>query len=175
MADVLGAVYDFLKQYVVPDVEVVRGWQNRAALPNASSYVVMTLLNQKRHGTNVNILDSVTPPADIEETSNVLMEYEVQVDFCGLDESVVAEQASICNLMGYDHRAVTFFKDFDLCGYYTDEPRALPFQDDQQWVVRYSVTLHLSGWVRKTITEPAFTAVKWKIENVDVHHPITNN
>ena len=175
MADVLGAVYDFLKTYIVPDVEVVRGWQNRAALPNASSYVVMTLLNQARHGTNVDVWDDVRPEVDIDETTNMLVEYEVQVDFCGTDETVVSEWANTCALFGRYHKYAEFFRQLDLSGLYADDPRSLPFQDDQQWVVRYSVTLHLSGWIRKTVVEPAFTAVTWRIENVDVHHPISNN
>ena len=40
MPDVLGAVYDFLQAHISPLPEqIVRGWQNRAALPDASKYL----------------------------------------------------------------------------------------------------------------------------------------
>ena len=40
MPDVLGAVYDFLQAHISPLPEqIVRGWQNRAALPDASEYL----------------------------------------------------------------------------------------------------------------------------------------
>ena len=174
MSDILGAVYDFLKTYVCPDVDIVRGWQNRASLPNVSEYVVMTLQGHSRHGTNIHTENAFTPETGIDETVSMLMEYEVQIDFCGLDEMAVSQNASICAMLGRDRRAVEFFAGYGLSGLFADEPRSLPFQDDQQWVVRYTTTLHLTGWVRKTLHNPAFTSVMWTIENVDVHHPVTN-
>ena len=53
MVDILGAVYSLLTEKVGIDGGViVRGWQNRAALPVDTDYVVLTLLTEQRHGTN---------------------------------------------------------------------------------------------------------------------------
>lgn len=52
--DVLGEVYDFLRAYIKPRPDhIIRGWQNRVALPNNINYAVLTLINAARQGTNV--------------------------------------------------------------------------------------------------------------------------
>ncbi len=173
MPDVLGAVYDFLQAHISPLPEyIVRGWQNRAALPDASEYVVLTLINAPRRGTNVHEWRNSGDDALIERV-RMLVLYDVQVDFCGLDEARVGHQAAQLVMLGRDAAAVRFFRPYGLAGLYADDPRSLPFADDlDQWKVRYSVTLHLSAWIDADIPLPSFRSVNLYLENVDVHHPV---
>lgn len=173
--DILGAVYDFLAGRIVSTPgNIVRGWQNRAALPNSSSFVVLTLLGAIRHGTNVHHWEPVQDAdTGILETASMLDEYTVQVDFCGLDAATVMDQATRLALFARDAVAVDFFRARGLSCLYADDPQALPYESElKQWVTRYSVTLHLSGWVHGTIPQKSFEAVDVTVENVDVHHPI---
>lgn len=175
--DIIGSVYDFITQTISPaPVNIVRGWQNRAALPNASAFVVLTLISAPRHGTNVHTwADAEGTDTGIVETVSMLSEYAVQVDFCGLDAAAVMSQASQLVMFARDAVGVDFFNAQGISCLYADDPVSLPYESElKQWVTRYSVTLHLSGWVRGTIDHDAFTAVTINTENVDVHHPVTN-
>ena len=174
--DILGVVYDFLTQTLNPaPVNIVRGWQNRAALPNASSFVVLTLITAPRRGTNVHTwADTAGTDTGVTETVSMLSEYSVQVDFCGLDAATVMAQASQLVMLARDAVGVNFFQAQGLSCLYADDPVSLPYSSElKQWVTRYSVTLHLAGWVRADIQQNSFSDVTLTIENVDVHHPIT--
>lgn len=171
--DVLGAVHDFLAAHIdIAPAVIVRGWQNRAALPNVSSYVVLTLINAPRRGTNVHIWENDNAGDGITESVRMLTLYEVQIDFCGLDEAAVNAQAARLVMLARDAVAVDFFRARGLSCQYADDPRSLPFSNDvDQWEVRYSVTLRLSAWNAADIARDAFRDVDIRIEDVDVHHP----
>lgn len=173
--DVLGAVHDFLAAHIGIDPKViVRGWQNRAALPEVSSYAVLTLINAPRRGTNVHLWQNI-PDDDwgLNERVRMLTLYDAQVDFCGLDEAVIGAQAARLVMLARDAVAVDFFRERGLSCQYADDPRSLPFSNDvDQWEVRYSVTLHLSAWSSADIARDAFRDVSLHLENVDVHHPV---
>lgn len=170
--DVLGAVYQFCDRFLAPKpATIVRGWQNRAALPASSTLIVLTLLDTVRHGTNVRRYKNAEGDR-LDSTVSMLTEYVVQADICGLNEDAVNAQAATLMMLGRDPLAVEFFRPFSLQPLYADDVKALPFADElNQWVVRYSVTLHLSGWTSLTVKQTAFTGVDINIENVDVHHP----
>ena len=176
MPDILGAVYTMLVDKMGIDGNlIVRGWQNRAALPNSTDYVVLTLLTERRHGTNVHEwADDATSETDIVETISMLGEHTVQVDFCGQDEQEVMARATQLAIIARDGVAVEFFKPYGILPLYAEDVRQAPFTDEQrQWEVRYIVTLHLECWHDLAIPRPAFTNVNIQIEDVDVHHPIT--
>lgn len=174
MIDVLGAAHDFLRAHIRPVPEhIVRGWQNRAALPNASAYAVLTLINAPRRGTNVHVWENDSAGDGITENVRMLTLYEVQVDFCGLDEALVGRQAARLVMLARDAVGVEFFQERGLSCLYADDPRALPFSNDlQQWEVRYSVTLRLSGWSDADIARDAFRDVNIYLENIDQHHKV---
>lgn len=175
-ADILGAVYSFLVDKLALDGgKIVRGWQNRAALPDDTDYVVLTLLTAKRHGTNVHQWQGLDgSDTDISEKTSMLAEHTVQVDFCGTDEQAVMEQAARLAILARDGVAVEFFTPYGILPLYAEDVRQAPFSNEQrQWEVRYIVTLHLECWHDVAIDRDAFTSVNIQIEDVDVHHPIT--
>lgn len=174
--DVLGIVYQFLDATLSPSpAAIVRGWQNRAALPGSSSVVILTMLEAIRHGSNVHTRTAPQNTTGLDDTLSMLTEYIVQVDFCGTDEETVAMQAAQLVAVGRDPVAVDFFKNYALRPLYAEDARALPFENEaRQWVTRYSVTLRLAGWTHINRQIDAFDAVIISTENVDVHHPITD-
>lgn len=168
MLDVLGAVYDFLTEYIGAE-NIVRGWQNRSALPADVDYVVLTLINAERTGTNTHKSD----PESETETISMLNHYSVQVDFCGDDETEVMQLAAKLVLLARDGLAVDFFNGKGMSCRYADDPRSVPFTNDQnQWTMRYSVTLHLAAWENVELASDYFGSVNVQIENVDVHHRV---
>ena len=176
MTDVLGAVFDFLQARLVPSPRhIVRGWENRAALPDSDDFIVLTLIGAARRGTNVRgwkLPPDAAPGLDL--SISMLTLYDVQVDFCGTDEQAAAGLASQLVILGRDAVAVDFFRPYNLSALHADDPRALPFTNDQnQWQTRSSVTLHLAGWNDARVNVDAFEDVHITLENVDVHHPVT--
>lgn len=177
MTDILGAVYDFLVDKLAIDGGLIlRGWQNRAALPDNADYVVLTLLTTQRHGTNVHewlgLEDNET---DISEASMMLAEHTVQVDFCGTDEQEVMGRATRLAILARDGVAVEYLKSYRILPLYAEDVRNAPFENEQrQWEVRYIVTWHLECWHEVATDRDAFTHVNILPEDVDVHHP-TNN
>ena len=170
--DVLGAVYAFCGSVLDPaPASIVRGWQNRVALPASSTLAVLTLREAIRHGTNVHTWDA-TPPTGLDTTISMLTDYAVQVDICGRDEATAQAQAATLLMLTRDARAVTLFAPFGLQPLYADGVKARPFADElNQWRIRYAVTLHLAGWTSRTVHQEAFSRVAAHLENVDVHHP----
>ena len=82
-------------------------------------------------------------------------------------------RAEILELLTRDRVAVDFFKGHGLSACYADDLRPLPFQNEaEQWVARYAVTMHLSGWTGVDLPVPSFNAVDLYLEDVDVHHPV---
>ena len=175
MTDILGAVHDFLTAKLgIDGGTIVRGWQNRAALPDSADYAVLTLLTARRHGSNVHQWDDTAAHGGIDETVSMLTEYTVQADFCGTDEQAVMERAATLALIARDALACDFFRPYGFLPLYAEDARSMPFaNEEKQWEVRYSVVLHFAGWTRVTAAHDAFTQVDIQLEDVDVHHPVT--
>ena len=186
MIDILGAVNDFVLAYShaggVPALEqaqIVRGWQNYGPLPGKTQeIVILTLLDEIRHGTNIHRYTDAATPDDLNLDVRRLAEHLVQVDFCCASpnraERIARERAGTIETLARDMIAVKFFKQQGLSSCYADTVKALPFMNEaKQWIARYSVTLHLMSVGTAELVQPAFTEVDVRIENVDEHHPVT--
>lgn len=186
MKDVLGAVNDFILAYVKNDdvgaleqPQIVRGWQNVVSgLPKDSQeYAVLTLLATTRHGTNVHRYSFTKEDPGLVETVSRMAEHMVQVDFCSAypqqTEEAARIRAEIMEMLTRDGVATRFYKQYGFSACHAEDIRPLPFQNEaEQWVARYSVTLHLSGWTEAAIDLEAFDVLDLYLENVDVHHPV---
>ena len=186
MIDVLGAVNDFVLEYAFaePDLpaltqpQIIRGWQNYGGLPpKTQELVILTLLSASRHGTNVRTRRDADAPSGIIETVSRLAEHLVQSDFwCArprMPEYAARTRAEIMEILARDPVGVSFFQKYGLSLCYADEIKALPFvNESKQWVARYSVTIHLTGWSGVEIPVDSFADVQLRIENVDEHHPV---
>lgn len=173
--DALGAVHEFIAEYIWPEPDlIVRGWQNTAALPNSGEYAVLTLSGVSRRGTNTHKY-AFPPVSGITATARELLVYDIQADFCGLDEEAVYRRAALLGLLTRDRAACDFFRKYNLSSLYADDPKALTFVNDgNQWQIRYSIDVHLAAWLEHDLILDAFEAVQLNLENVDVHHPVKN-
>lgn len=186
MIDILGAVNDFILQYVHTDgmqplsqSQIIRSWQNYGGLPARSQEVaILSLLGSFRHGTNIHSYEDVKDaPTGLTETISELEEHTVQVDFCAgrprIPETVPRTRAKILEVLARDAIGIQFFKRYGLSSCYADNVTPMPFTNEsQQLINRYTVTLHLSGWAHIPVKIDSFEDVNLYIENVDVHHPI---
>ena len=187
MNDVLGAVNDFILAYVkntdvvaLTQPQVIRGWQNVvSALPKDNQeYAVLTLLATTRHGTNVHRYAHADGDTGLVETVSRMAEHMVQVDFCSAypqqAEEAARIRAEIQETLTRDRVAVDYFASCGFSACYAEDVRPLPFQNEsEQWVARYVVTMHLSGWTDVPLDLDSFEDVNLYLENVDVHHPVT--
>lgn len=186
MADILGAVYDFL-QRIFPEgftcadgrtapisQSVIRAAQNRVSLPPYSEIIILTLLNAVRHGTNVHMHRYLMKTDTLQEDIKMLTEYTVQIDCIGEFESDVMQRANTIAIVARDAFACDFFRPYKILPLYAEDVRNLTFIDEQkQWRPRYSVVVHFETWNEHRVSQDYFNAVDVEIENVDVHHPVT--
>ncbi len=168
----LSAVNDYILQFtdVVQD-NLFRGYQNRSTLPQTDDYTMYYMGGSQRIGTNVN---------EYEETQtsqtakiNTLQEYTVNIDFCGSNQETVENRAKTLAVLGRSYASCDFFKQYGINFNFADDVQNLPFTDEEdQFVHRCRIVLHLTRWDNVTINQPsADTVVVDKIVNVDVAYP----
>lgn len=182
--DVYGAVFDFINAFVVdPPLDVIlRGDQNRSALPSGTNdYAVMTVISEARRGSSVKTL------SDNSLTIQKLVLCDVQIDIRSDDGPRAQNAASLIELWARDEFGIRFFKNYSISVTGATSPQDLTFVDESnQFVKRFMVTLNLEYWVSTSIEAPSFETVSIKqndpvvapenyFENVDVHHPPTED
>lgn len=162
----LEAVNDFILQYtdVVQD-NLFRGYQNRSTLPQVNDYTMFYEQTINRKGTNVDTY------SDTKVEINTLREYTVNIDFCGVDEEALAERAKTLAVIGRSFVGCDFFTSRGITLAYAEDVQYLPFVDEeQQYIHRYRIVLHLTRWDSVVLPQQTANVVSPQIENVDVHH-----
>ena len=166
--DILEAVNDYILQYtdVVQD-NLYRGYQNRATLPQTDDYTMYYMDNYQRVGTNV---DEFTAQQEVKIHS--LHEKTVNIDFCSNEQETAENHAKALAVLGRSYVSCEFFKRLGFNFNYADDMQYLPFVDEnEQWVHRYRITLHLTEWDNLTLPQPNTEIVEVKVVNVDVAYP----
>lgn len=160
------AVNDFILQYtdVVQD-NLYRGYQNRSTLPQVNDYTMFYEMSENRIGTNVDEI------RDTEAEIKSLREYTMNIDFCGDNQESLLERAKRLAIIGRSYFGCDFFKSYGITLNYAEDVQYLPFVDEeQQYIYRYRIVLHLSRWDSVVLPQETANAVSAYIENVDVHH-----
>lgn len=160
------AVNDFILQYtdVVQD-NLYRGYQNRSTLPQVNDYTMFYEMSENRIGTNVDEI------RDTEAEIKSLREYTINIDFCGDNQESLMQRAKNLAIIGRSNFGCDFFKNYGITLNYAEDVQYLPFVDEeQQYIHRYRIILHLSRWDSVVLPQETANAVSAYIENVDVHH-----
>ena len=160
------AVNDFILQYtdVVQD-NLYRGYQNRSTLPQVNDYTMFYEMSENRIGTNVDEI------RDKEAEIKSLREYTMNIDFCGDNQELLMERAKKLAIIGRSYFGCDFFKSYGIELNYAEDVQYLPFVDEeQQYIHRYRIVLHLSRWDSVVIPQESANTLSAYIENVDVHH-----
>lgn len=162
------AIGDFLTQYLTPEVKkgcVLWGNQNNIALPAKSNeYVIYFLLSTQRHGSNITTYDSDGETTD----EDVELEYTVQVDcYAGIDGKSdgdnAQQRAQTLEILSRSLEAYEYLKKYGLHVLYVEPPRDTTIvDDDNTYIRRWTVTLHLAGHTVLTLDSPGFTEVSVK-------------
>lgn len=179
-ASIYEAVQAFVLAYGLPalaQANIVQGWQNRSSLPpSTNEYAVISILFDTQHGTTVESFQAEDPEIVPDGVLSVrgLVEAQVQVDFCAEDDTA-RQRARRLATITRSSIGVQFFNEYGLSALYADDVRDLSFIGDaKQFVRRYMTTLHLTYWSGSSVELPYFnTANIARIENIDVHHPVT--
>lgn len=159
-------LYSFLLNYLTPEVEkssVIWGNQNNIALPaDSNEYVIFFLLGTQRHGTNISTYDSEGESTD----EDVELEYTVQVDcYAGIDGTADGDNALLraqsLEILSCSQEAFEYLNEYGLHILYIDPPRDTTIvDDDNTYVRRWTVQLHLAGHMIMTLETPGFTEAK---------------
>ena len=160
------AVNDFILQYtdVVQD-NLYRGYQNRSTLPQVNDYTMFYEMSENRIGTNVDEF------RDKESEIKSLREYTMNIDFCGENQEALMQRAKNLAVVGRSFVGCNFFKDYGISLNYAEDVQYLPFVDEeQQYIHRYRIVLHLARWDSVTIKQDTAIKADVYIENVDAHH-----
>lgn len=160
------AVNDFILQFTdVQQDNLYRGYQNRATLPQINDWTAYYEQEERRIGTNV---EEYT---DTRLTIHTYREYTMNIDFCGSNRDVLAERAKRLAIVGRSTVGCNFFKEYGISLNYAEDVRYLPFVDEeQQYIHRYRIVLHLTRWDSVTINQETAIHADVYIENVDAHH-----
>lgn len=162
----LEAVNDFILRYtdVVQD-NLFRGYQNRATLPQVNDYTMYYEQGINRIGTNV---DEVR---NTETEVYTLREYTINIDFCGDDQEKLANRAKNLAILSRSMYGCDFFKSYGISLSYAEDVQYLPYVDEeQQYIHRYRIVIHLTRWDSVTLPQQTANTVSAYIENVDAHH-----
>lgn len=166
--DILEAVNDYILQYtdVVQD-NLYRGYRNRATLPKTDDYTMYWMGDTSRVGTNV---DEFTAQQEVK--INTLQEKIVEIDFCHSDQDIAMNRAKTLAVLGRSYISCEFFKKLGFNFNFADDMQYLPFVDEnEQWVHRYRIALHLTEWDNITLSQQNTENIKVEVVNVDVAYP----
>ena len=173
----LNAVYDFVVKYapnVIQD-NVFKGYQNRISSPKCNNFIVISLEDTLRIGTNISDYSS---SQNNQYGANVLRDFIIAIDFCSTKQEVAQEQAEIIETLCNSYIAVNFFNEYNLCFNYSDDVEYIPYVDlQQQYLHRYRVLLHINKWKNAVVSQQFADKVEItqmiqnaRIENIDTHH-----
>lgn len=166
----LEAVNDFVITYAPNAIQnnLFRGYQNRMALPQQQNFIVVSVEDTARVGTNTT---DYSQADDGKLITKALREYLVSIDFCNIKQEIAQEQAANIEVISRSYIATDFFKQRDIGFNYADDIMYLPYVDEQdQYLHRYRVTLHLTKWEQVAINQDFAKTVQLRIENIDAHH-----
>ena len=150
--DIYGAVYDFVLNYglpALPPENIIRTWQNRAALPpDDNEFAVISLLGVTRRGSGVETLLNTGVPETEAESYQVRAYYEAvaRVDFCS-DSDLGRQRAVSLESLSRSGLGVWFFRPRGLSLLYAEPIRETSSTDEaDQYVLRHSLDLRLAYW-----------------------------
>ncbi|MDR2947122.1 MAG: hypothetical protein LBV79_10300 [Candidatus Adiutrix sp.] len=172
------ALYAFVLAYGIPAMDganIYHANQNRMSLPDGlEEYATIYIMSPVRHGTAVEKLIPGEGEAADRLSITSLFEYLVQIDFFSEDTRARQRAMTVANV-GRSSIGPQFFRQYGVSLLYVDDPRDMAFVGDaQQYVQRWMLTLRVTMPEITTVEFPGFEEAEIsRLENVDVHHPPT--
>lgn len=176
-ADVYAAAREFVLAYALPALateNVFPQWPDNAAFPEGTEgFAVISVVSVSQHGTTLEGFQVDEADAGM-LTLQGLLRISVRLEFCG-DGNLSRQRAQRLAVAARSSAGVRFFTDRGMSALYADDVREQCFTDESKQHVRtYAVTLHVSLWSGVCTGFEYFdTARVSRLENIDEHHPVT--
>lgn len=172
-ATIYRAVKD-VELLLMPDIEagqVLAGNQNNLALPNSRDYVVNTIIAHREIGTPVESY-AWSEENGMGVQIARLVEVSVQVDVYSDKSEAARMRAETLAMVARSTPACDFFAQYGVSTLYADDARnTTVVVDENQYVQRWTTSLHLTYTHRVRLDVEGFAAVNVGVKNVDVHYP----
>lgn len=169
------AVKDFELLVMQPPLEathVLAGNQNNLALPKSREYVINTIIGHREIGTPVEKYEWDAVSQAMGVVISRLIEMTVQVDAYSDEAEAARMRAECVATVARSTPACDFFRKYGISSLYADDARnTTAVVDEDQFVQRWTTTLHLTYTHKVRLDVDSISAVAVGVQNVDVRFP----
>ena len=168
------ALYAFLCTYITPAIEptqILAGDQQNMVLPENEDYVIYTVSGQIRHGTTSEDYDPDGETLSLHELNEVVVKVDCYADSTNStqDDAILRAQirANNLNTLFRSSVAPNFFKRYGISALYADDAQNTTLvSDSQQYLHRWTVSLHLCFKSSVVVPQPGFTKMDVKMNSI---------
>lgn len=168
------ALYEFLTTYITPAIEstrVLAGDQQNMVLPENEDYVIYTVSGLTRHGTTSEDYDPDGETLSLHELNEVVVKVDCYADSTNStqDDAILRAQIRANNLNTLFRSSVApeFFKHYGISALYADDAQNTTLvSDSQQYLHRWTVSLHLCFKSSVVVPQPGFTKMDVKMNSI---------
>lgn len=168
------ALYDFLTTYITPAIDpsqVLAGDQQNMVLPENEDYVIYTVSGLTRHGTTSEDYDPEGETLSLHELNEVVVKVDCYADSTNStqDDAILRAQIRANNLNTLFRSSVApdFFKRYGISALYADDAQNTTLvSDSQQYLHRWTVSLHLCFKSSVVVPQPGFTEMGININSI---------
>ena len=168
------ALYEFLTTYITPAIEptqVLAGDQQNMVLPENEDYVIYTVSGLTRHGTTSEDYDPDGETLALHELNEVVVKVDCYADSTNStqDDAILRAQIRANNLNTLFRSSVApdFFKRYGISALYADDAQNTTLvSDSQQYLHRWTVSLHLCFKSSVVVPQPGFTKMGIKMNSI---------
>lgn len=169
------AVKDFELLLMQPEIsadQILAGNQNNLSLPKSRDYVINTIVQHREIGTPVeDYVWDETSQAMSAEVSR-LVEMTVQADVYSDKPEAARMRAETLSAVARTASGCDFFYQYGISSLYAEDPRnTTVVVDEDQFVQRWTTSLHLTYTHRVRLNVDSINAVDVGVQNVDVRFP----
>ena len=168
------ALYAFLCTYITPAIEptqILAGDQQNMVLPENEDYVIYTVSGLTRHGTTSEDYDPDGETLALHELNEVVVKVDCYADSTNStqDDAILRAQIRANNLNTLFRSSVApdFFKRYGISALYADDAQNTTLvSDSQQYLHRWTVSLHLCFKSSVVVPQPGFTKMDIKMNSI---------
>lgn len=169
------AVKDFELLLMQPSIsanQILAGNQNNLSLPSTRDYVINTIIQHREIGTPVEtyVWDDASQSMVAEIAR--LIEMTVQTDVYSDKPEAARMRAESLATVARTTSGCDFFYQYGISSLYADDPRnTTAVIDEDQFVQRWTTSLHLTYTHKVRLNVDSINAVTVGVQNVDVRYP----
>lgn len=172
--NLISALYEFLCTYITPEVDpsqVLSGDAQNMVLPENEDYIIFTVVSQMRHGTTAEHYDADSETLALKELNEVTVKVDCYADSTNSseDDAILRAQIRANNLHTLFRSSVApeFFRRYGISALYADDAQNTTLvSDSNQYLHRWTVSLHLCFKSSVVVPQPGFTEMGIKMNSI---------